>query len=162
MSENNPRQQFIALLTAEVEVMRQLYEIMQEENTVLRERDPVAIDKIVAKKLDKLQAFELQAKHRDDFLARLNLPSAKSGIEQCLAKFAKNDELLRNLWSELQEITRGCKRENDKNASVTEFGCRSVEEALDILCGQNDEGDKLYGPKGGSEKKARSRMSYKI
>ncbi|MFT7687489.1 MAG: flagellar biosynthesis/type III secretory pathway chaperone [Candidatus Azotimanducaceae bacterium] len=154
--------QFVKRLEIELSRYQALKETLEEERTLLVDRDFERFTRLLEQKHALLSALESDNQKRCDFLKAKSLPVSKAGIEALITALPLAQQHSVELkWQSLNLLIDDCARLNDINARITHRAQSSTHHMLSLLRGQSA-GFELYGKKGTSTDRSRPLTITKV
>lgn len=96
-----------------------LYQILDEQYQLLRERNGQGLTDLLKREQTLLLPLRQRAAQRSKLLAQLGLDASDHGMRQLLDKLPANlSERLSPQWQQLQQRVVECKRQNEQNGKL--------------------------------------------
>ena len=134
------------LLNQAVRDALSLEAVLEKETRALSSRDLGRLDDAVAAKHQIAQSLERITREQTALLQAEGFEPDRRGIEACLRVWDQEGRM-RPLWGRLQDAMERCRRHNQINGGVVQTHQRQVQQALQILRGE-DTRTELYDPRG--------------
>jgi flagella synthesis protein FlgN len=134
------------LLNEAVRDALSLEAVLERETRALSLRDLEKLDDAVVTKHQIAQSLERITREQTALLQAEGFEPDRQGIEACLRVWDQ-EGLMRPLWGRLQDTMERCRRHNQINGGVVQTHQRQVQQALQILRGE-DARTELYDPRG--------------
>lgn len=145
MDKNSCRNELKKVLEIELKHTESLLEILVQEKSVLVS-DPEALTVLANKKQLQIAELEKIQNHANAFLQDCGFSPDRQGMESCIS-WCDTDRKIIDIWNQLTEQIKECRKQNNLNGSVMENGMRSIKQALAILHGKELQQD-TYNAKG--------------
>jgi flagellar biosynthesis protein FlgN len=133
------------LFTQDIDTAERLLELIDEEFTVLGERDLPRLQSILAEKLPLLTRLDQHAKARSQVLLGLKLSADRTGLQVVATNSARGEELMSN-GDRLNGLLERCQAANLRNGRLIRSSQASITSMLGILRG--GETPNLYDSRG--------------
>jgi len=134
------------LLAREGELGGRLLAVLERESGALGRRDTAEMESAVAEKGTLLQMLEQCAEQRRRHLQESGLTADREGFDALLARL-EDDELLAQ-WGEVRQTLDRCRQQNQANGIAVENSRHTVQKALAILLGGDNDQPGLYNHRG--------------
>jgi flagellar biosynthesis/type III secretory pathway chaperone len=126
---------FRATIEASLAGLRQLHDILVEEQQALLSDQPEALEQIVRQKAESLQQLEHSIHAREQILEQAGLPGGMVGAQQFACQHFESDELCGDAEA-LMSLSGRVRDLNIHNGKLTLARERTTREALGILTGR--------------------------
>ena len=144
-------QALIDNLTALCGQLGELYKLLQQEETALAENSYQDIEQLAAQKTTLTQQVEASEKIRQQICSRLNISANIDGIQAYIKHIdASAKTTIIKLWQRITILGQHCAIQNQLNGILVAHQQRRAREALNILRGHFDIGNR-YSNKGAQE-----------
>ena len=156
MSDRNSQLESLSSqLAHEGDLLRQLFDGLQQEHQCLSDKDLDKLTAAVELKKSILDEFDTAVSDRMETLSNLGLdlehqpqPEIKKFIQTC----AKENSEIEQHWKALEELLEQCKEQNTINGAVIEVSSQSLQTAYSLLTAPISGETNLYNAKGISRK----------
>lgn len=132
-------------LNEELNAMRSLLALIQQEQAQLAEANIEALQQLTQEKAEAIALIARLANTRHSFLASNGLPAKDASMQTWLEKTASG--IARQTWDELVSVAESAKELNRINGLLINKFMTRNQTALSILQG-NGQGNNFYGPNG--------------
>lgn len=131
--------------------LSQLYKLLQQEETALAENDFARIETLAADKTALTQQVETTEQARRTICQRLDIRADIEGIQAFVKQIdASAKTNIIKLWQRITVLGQHCANQNQLNGILVAHQQRRTREALNILRGHFDVGNR-YSNKGAQE-----------
>ncbi len=142
IQQDTLRREVAELLQAQQSVLAELNALLEDEATVLREREPARVEELASSKLNIVQTLERQGGQLSSLLLRQGLQPGAEGVRQLMDGLSLSDH-----WQQCVSLLQKCQQHNAVNGGLIEASRGSNERILSLLQGQTLS-PRLYGSTG--------------
>lgn len=136
-------------LRQEIDAASGLLDLLRQENAVLTDGDPAAIEEVGRSKQDALDSLEALGRQRTEMVAAAGPGIDPQDIEGLIRRCDPAGRTnLPELWEQLLELAAECQRLNMVNGAIIQSSSRFAQQALGLLRGQSPAAGLEYGPDG--------------
>lgn len=144
-------QALIVNLTSLCEQLGELYKLLQSEETALAENSYQDIEQLAAQKTALTQQVEASERVRQTICNRLNIRANIDGIQAYIKDIDATAKIkIIKLWQRITILGQHCSSQNQLNGILVAHQQRRAREALNILRGHFEIGNR-YSKKGAQE-----------
>jgi len=160
MSTNNTpvQQQLSAFLQQNHLAVSQLKKHLTAEQHALRKNHRLELEKITEAKQSALTKVIATEKQLQQFFEQHNVPFSKQGINDFIQKAPKKQQsILKNQWSQLQQVMSETKRLNQVNGQVISRIAHGLNHIVNFINGQEPT-QQVYQASGAPKRQNDSRL----
>jgi len=144
----SPGQQLHSVLQSELNIAKQLAELLVGERQALALSDIATITDINNKKQPLIMKLEQHSRQRDAVLTSTGFPTGKQGLEAFIDNQTEDDALaLTHLIKNLKAVAKICQQKNQVNGGIVSINRQYLQRAISVLRGRDPESS-AYGPGG--------------
>ena len=144
------REHLAEILTDEVGLLGELRALLERESEVLGTRDPVAVEKTLIARQDRMSALTRLEEQRRALCSMHGFSADRIGLEHLMMWCDPEGSLV----SRLRECAKGaaaCRELNDRNGTLVNAKLRRVEGLLGALTGRPATPADTYSARGSTE-----------
>jgi flagellar biosynthesis/type III secretory pathway chaperone len=152
MDRGGPVSELESIIAQEVAAAKHMREVLQAEETALRQRDADALGRATADKTGALEALESLESRRRDLCGRIGAGPAPADLVAWLDAHGRQNPAAATpveLWAQLTQLLADCRRLNRANGMAVATLQRRVQQALNLVR-TGDSEPAAYGPTGGT------------
>lgn len=132
----SPAQQLRSVLQSELNIARQLAELLNTEREALALSDIDAINQINQQKQPLIMKLEQHGRQRDGLLNATGFPTGKQGLEAFIENQTEDDATaLKQLISTLKIAAQHCQQRNQVNGGIVSINRQYLQRAISVLRG---------------------------
>jgi len=135
---SNLKGPFRATIDASLKGLRELVQVLHEEQTVLTSKDAEALENVVQRKVELLKDLEHSVLAREQILKQADCGSGLQGSEAFIREHFSPDDIVDD-WKQLVSLSKQVDELNIQNGKLALAGERSTRQALGILTGRSQE-----------------------
>jgi len=128
-------QQLSELMQRELDTVAQLQQLLEQELTLLRQRDATALQQIAAEKGALVEQLEGYGRDRAALLGGAGYSADRAGLQAFISGAGSVTVPLSTMWEHLRQALKRCQTQNLVNGQVLEGSRRGAEQVLAILRG---------------------------
>ncbi len=135
-------------LAGQVEALRRLHRLLEEEYRILGERDPEPLLELARDKAESAERLAQLTAEGERLLAAAGLPPGRAGWQLWIQALpAAHRPRLEGLWADLVDGLEAVRRQNEVNGRTLELRRAATEQLLDALRGTPRD---TYDPRSGT------------
>ena len=146
---------FLQQLTDDLDIARQLLELIEQELVALSERNLGELEGLLSRKQPLLALLGQHGAERSKLLSERQLSADRSGLQAFARNSALGESILERS-TELEQALQACQEANARNGRLIKANQSAVGSMLAILNGSNETPD-LYNRRGNTARSSQQR-----